>query len=253
MSGVAELSTHDPTCVPPEVLGAEAVIWETKKGEINPLAALPGDSAAAAYSVNENGLAVGASGTCANVSTHAVLWQNSSVTDLGSLGGAMNNLALAINNKGQIAGVSDLPGDTTAHAFLWQNGVMSDLGILPGDSSSIAEGMNDLGQVVGVSCDQSGNCRAFLWRDGAMTDLNTLTPPGFPLYLVFGADINSRGEIVGQAFDQSTGDFVAFLAIPTGDGHDSHSSVKVALPEHARERLRQQRGFGAFGGFPVRP
>jgi hypothetical protein len=41
---------------------------------------------------------------------HAVLWQNSSVTDLGSLGGALNNVALAINNQGQVVGDSNLPG-----------------------------------------------------------------------------------------------------------------------------------------------
>jgi probable HAF family extracellular repeat protein len=65
-------------------------------------------------------------------------------------------------------------------------------------------------QVVGGSCTQSFNCRAFLWQNGVMIDLNTLVKASSTsLYLVFGNDINSRGEIAVFAFDQSNGEFHA--------------------------------------------
>jgi hypothetical protein len=37
------------------------------------------------------------------------------------------------------------------------------------------------------------------------------------LTLLYGNDIDDRGRIVGQAYDSSTGDSPAFLAVP--DGH----------------------------------
>jgi probable HAF family extracellular repeat protein len=179
--GLAENASQDPTCVAPQVFDWEAVIWGPRVGEIHELPPFAGDSVGAAWGINDNGQAVGGSGICAFPSTvdsvHAVLWQDRSVTDLGSFGGAMNNLAFAINNRGQVVGQSDLPGDATEHAFLWtkENG-MQDLGTLPGDLSSVAYGINNEGQVVLQSCDVNFNCRVALWQDGVMMDLNTLPP-----------------------------------------------------------------------------
>ena len=270
--GGAENSTHDPNCIPPQVLDYEAVIWGPKKGEIHELPAFSGDSVAIGFAINDNGQAVGESGSCGSgpgtgpIYIHALLWQNGSVTDLGNLGGVLNNLANAINDRGQVVGGSDLPGDTTGHAFLWtkHNG-MQDLGTLPGDFSSFANGINNEGQVVGQSCDISGNCRAFLWQNGVMTDINTLITTGSSLYLVSGNDINDGGAIVGQAFDQSSGDSPGFLATPCdGDrkddggcedgaegtiGADSATSERpnITLPENVRNLLNQRRGFGRVG------
>jgi probable HAF family extracellular repeat protein len=71
------------------------------------------------------------SGNCTTTS-HGLLWQNDTVTDLGNLGGT-STFPLDINNRGQVVGLSSLPDDATFHAFLWQDGVMTDLGALPGD------------------------------------------------------------------------------------------------------------------------
>jgi probable HAF family extracellular repeat protein len=266
--GIAETATRDPNCIPPQVLDSEAVIWGPKAGEIHELPLLPGDSVSGAAAINDHGQVVGGAGPiCGPPSTagslHAVLWRDGSVIDLGSFGGAMNNVAWAINNHDQIAGFSDLPGDQTTHAFLWQRGEISDLGTLPGDVASFAYGINDNGHVVGQSLDQSGNSHSFLWKDGVMTDLNTLTPPGSSLYVIQPFSINSESEIVGQAFDQNSGEVLPVLMIPCDEKHvraagcddqawsgtDTQGRSErpnVILPESVREQLRTRRGFGQF-------
>lgn len=85
-----------------------------------------------------------------------------------------------------------------------------------------------------------------------MTDLNTLTAPDSSLYLLSANDLNDRGEIVGQAYDQSSGGAPAFLAMPSSNGAlgiqtHSHSRVKLILPEGVRQRLRQQLGAVRLG------
>lgn len=247
--GIAETAIQDPSCVAPQVLDFEAVIWGPKTGQIRKLPVFPGDSVAAAIAINDEGQVVGLSGICGVPTSyaggvHAVLWQHGTVTDLGGFGGVMNNAGTAINNSGQVVGISDLPGDTTAHAFFWQNGVMRDIGTLPGDVFSMANDINSKGEVVGISCDANFSCRAFLWERGVMTDLNTLDAPGSSLYLTYGGGINDRGEIAGAAFDLNTGEAPAFLAVPI-TGLDTtqtpEASVsRINLPENVREMLRQR-------------
>jgi probable HAF family extracellular repeat protein len=261
--GLAENTTHDSNCTAPQVLDWEAVIWGPRVGEIHELPPFPGDSVGAAFGINDNGEAVGGSGICALPSTidvvHALLWQEGSVTDLGSLGGVMNNFAFAINNRGQVVGLSDLPGDATGHAFLWtkENG-MQDLGTLPGDLSSVAYGINNEGQVVLQSCDVNSNCRVALWQDGAMTDINTLTPPG-SVYVVGPFAINDRGEIAGWGCVVSNGtcssEQLALLAVPCDEEGDCESgsspSQKIILPDNVREQLHQERVRGFRVGPPM--
>jgi probable HAF family extracellular repeat protein len=259
--GLAETDTVDPNCVAPQILDVEAVLWTPINNRIQELPPYPGDSVGAAVGINDSGQAVGATGSCGPVSpalgAHAVLWENGQVKNLGSLGGALSNVAYAINNRGQVVGLSDLSGDTTAHAFLWQNGTMTDLGTLPGDFFSAAFSINNKAQVAGESCDVNFDCRAFLWQKGTMTDLNTLIPPNSSLYLLSANDLNDRGEIVGEAFDQSTGDVPAFLAIPCDHGNDceanSSAEQKIILPENVREKLLQRRGLGRFAAGLTRP
>jgi probable HAF family extracellular repeat protein len=231
IAGIAENSTKDKNCAPgvsvsgtgPQVLDYEAVIWGPNPGQIRQLNPLPGDTVGMALWINDNGQAVGASGTCANSAlppiafgSHAVLWEkDGSVTDLGNLGGAVANIGLAINNHGQVVGASSLNDQATPFesndAFLWTRETgMRDLGTL--DYASLALGINDKGAVVGASLDASFNPRALLWENSAMTDLNTLiaaNPSG--LYLLIAESINSSGEIVGLAVTR-TGETHGFLA-----------------------------------------
>lgn len=269
--GWAENKVHDPTCVAPQVLQFEAVVWGPKQGQIRQFPPFHGDSDTAATAINDKGQVVGISGTCdvavgAYTAKHAVLWENGAVMNLGSLGGAGWNTPVAINNRGQIAGFSDLPGDVSGgvlsanfHAFLWtKERGMQDLGTLPGDNVSEATGMNNQGQVVGVSYPSS---HAFIWQDGVMTDLNTLIPSDSPLFLISTGDINDRGEITGQACVVSNGactsETPAFLAIPRnrGNGDDAASSAaqngndggpKVIVPENVRQQVWRRMGLGHY-------
>jgi probable HAF family extracellular repeat protein len=218
--GWAETAMHDPTCIGSQVLGFEAVLWD--KGVAHALPPLPGDPASAATAINDAGQVVGISGLCyqavgASSAKHAVLWQNGEPTDIGNLGGVAWNTPAAINQAGHVVGFSDLPGDgpqnPNFHAFLWTRSAgIKDLGTLPGDSISIAYAINEEGLVVGQSIGPGGS-RAFLYQDGAMKDLNALVPPGSPL-LIYANDVNDSGEIVGQAFDQKSGELIAFVAVP---------------------------------------
>lgn len=228
--GWAETPVHDPTCIAPQVLQFQAVIWGPRRGQIQQLPPLEGDPDSAATAINDRGQVVGISGTCyravgALSAKHAVLWEDGKAIDIGNLGGIAWNTPAAINNRGDVAGFSDLPGDDpdhpNFHAFFWtkRDGIQ-DLGTLPGDRLSLAFGVNDRGQVVGESIGSNGR-RAFLWQRGVMTDLNTLVPQGSPL-LLYANDINDEGEIVGQAHDQSTGESIAFVALPRRGGDDDN-------------------------------
>jgi probable HAF family extracellular repeat protein len=228
--GWAETRKHDPTCTSPQVLGFEAVIYDSRNEKrVRELPPLDGDQDGAATEINDRGQVVGISGTCDQAvgrftAKHAVMWDHGKPIDLGSLGGVSWNTPMAINNKGDIVGFSDLPGDQSGnpnfHAFLWtRRHGMQDLGTLPGDTFSEALGINEKGQIVGESFGPS-SARAFVWENGTMTDLNTLIAPSSGLYLLFAGDINNRGVIAGGACvlaGSACGTSVpAFMATPTG-------------------------------------
>src|SRR5271165_2929235 len=128
VAGWAENTVHDPTCVAPQVLQFEPVVYGPGRGKIQQLPTFPGDPDGAATDINDQGQVVGISGTCfvavgSFSAAHALLWQNGNVTNLGSLGGVAWNTPVAINNRSVVVGFSDLPGDGDGnpnfHAFIW--------------------------------------------------------------------------------------------------------------------------------------
>src|SRR5207245_2610065 len=140
-----------------------------------------GDTVAYAFTINDHGQAVGASGLCSTtglppfainntIATHAVLWEtDGSVADLGSLGGA-SNIASSINNRGEVVGVAQSPKDGTLHAFLWtrQTGML-DYGAFPGAVATVpgcCHTINDRGEIVGFSVEPGNSYgrRALKWQ-----------------------------------------------------------------------------------------
>jgi probable HAF family extracellular repeat protein len=259
VTGLAETSNTDPTCVSPQVFNFQAVIWEPKKGKIQVLPPLPSDTSAAVFGINDKGQATGVSGNCSMLAgppqlftgaIEAVLWESDGTPiNLGSLGGKTFNIGFSLNNRGQVVGQSDLPGDATWHPFLWENRVMTDLGTLYGLPVGFAASINNQGQVVGVSQDFNNTDVPFIWQDGVMTDLNTLIPADSPWFLLEALGINDRGEIAGYAFNISTGEVHGFILTPVQSSESNAqtarntvSKVPPVLPQKVRQMLKRRTG-----------
>jgi hypothetical protein len=81
-----------------------------------------------------------------------------------------------------------------------------------------------------------------------MMDLNSLIPTGSPLYLTQAEGINDFGWIAGTAFDPSTGDAPAFLAIPAPAAQIAgDSALKINLPANIRASLQPRLRLRHFG------
>lgn len=182
----------------------------------------------AAHAINDAGWIVGTG------PGGATLWRNGVATILGTLGGSRAS-ATGINNSGWIVGTSQLPGDSIEHAFLWRNGSMIDLGTL-GGSNSAANAINAAGQIVGASDVLNGREHAFLYENGVMRDLGTLQG-----HQSAAEDINDAGHIVGSwewftggrvflwrnGVMTDIGDLLQYSA--SGHGIDEHDRIVGAL------------------------
>jgi probable HAF family extracellular repeat protein len=131
-------------CWEEPVARLHAFVWQSGRKAIS----LPRDSCAT--DVNERGQVVGHW----HFPSHAFLWQNGKMRDLGLVAKPMNEtVAWAINDRGQVVGDSYLEDDKGdvwfERAFLWQNGKMSALSTLPGGKLAYAVDINERGWVVG--------------------------------------------------------------------------------------------------------
>jgi probable HAF family extracellular repeat protein len=191
-----------------EIVGSSQGAFLISGGTRTALPALSsygGGSFSSACGINNSHQIAGSSDSAAGYS-HAVLWSNGKITDLGTLGGTQS-AAYAINDNGQVVGWAHTASEAT-HVFLWSNGTMTDLGTFGLDP--VGEAINNHGVIVGQSGDG-----AWVWSGGAFQNLNNLIPSGSGFTLNDATAINDNGQIVANG-SNSTGQQHAFLLTPAG-------------------------------------
>jgi probable HAF family extracellular repeat protein len=144
------------------------------------------------------------------VRTHAFLWDNGAIVDLGAPGGFSSG-ARGINDKTHIVGAYSVSGGGFV-GFLWEDGVMSDLPMLTGYDFSVPNDINVHGQIVGFGR-LSTRDRAVIWIDGQIWNLNHLVLGESKWVLETAAQINDQGQIVSQGINPA-GASHAYLLTP---------------------------------------
>jgi probable HAF family extracellular repeat protein len=164
---------------------------------------LDSPSHAIAFGLNNQGQVVGRAAVQSG-ETHAVLWQDGRLVDLGTIPGGQYSEAYAINDRGQVVGWSTIDQSTCTafdgcwHAFHWEDGIMTDLLGLDPRFQSYAYSLNDKGQIVGISATQDypfGDFRPVLWHNGSIVDLGK--PEGATNAYTNG--VNAMGDAAGSA------------------------------------------------------
>ena len=141
--------------------GDRAFLWSRSGRRMTELGTFPNGGGSYALALNDSSHVVGFAMTSAGAS-HAFLWKNDVLTDLGTLGGE-HSVAYGISNAGEVVGYSQV-ANGEYHAFVWtaQSG-MVDLGALPGGSVAYAQSINETGEVAGIALDANGVARAVRW------------------------------------------------------------------------------------------
>jgi probable HAF family extracellular repeat protein len=154
----------------------------------------PNGPQTSAVAINRRGWMVGWSTNSSNWQ-RAVLWDGSTLTDLGSANDTWS-MATAINASGVVVGATNVAGSTDNHPAVFQNGTIKDLGTLGGGGRSGATAISDAGRVVGSSLAiVSGKTQvhAFLYDlpDGPMVDIS-------PNRSCSATGVDSAGDVVGS-------------------------------------------------------
>lgn len=176
-----------------------------------------GGSVGTANFINDLGQAVGQSNTTNDDASHATLWSQGSIIDLGALADGDQSFANTLNEQGQIVGFNTSADLETTRAVLWQNNIITELPGL-GGSSSFANDINEQGTIAGISS-LSGDptLRAVVWHNGQIIDLNQFLPSELAAQgwlLSYGIGINDAGVIVGYAINPSSDQSAGFQLTP---------------------------------------
>jgi probable HAF family extracellular repeat protein len=235
VAGYAENGVVDSTCPPgdPNNRVDLPVLWN--KGTAQALPTIGTDPDGVAFGINNQGQAVGYSGTC-TAANYGVVWENGTATALPDLG-TPGAIAYEINSHGQIVGQA-VNSDGVPLAAIWQNNTVTSLGdLLPGDVASFATSINNRGQVVGSSFNSNNSwSHGMIWQNGVTIDLNTVFPASDHLYVISASNINESGQIAGMAVVMHGSHLEnvvhAFLATPVNENlGESVADVVGTHPE----------------------
>jgi len=146
--------------------GPRAVVWQS--GTVTSLGSFEDSGYSQALGINNSGDVVGSAQTAQPPTytnqdgfSHAFLYHQGVMTDLGTLVGDTDSYASSINDKGQIIGTSS-HSYNSGRAFLYQNGQIYDLNTLLDPTSALA-GSIELKQAVSI------NSRGWIVANGADT------------------------------------------------------------------------------------
>lgn len=192
---VAGTVTDDAAAMP------EAALYQN--GQVTLLGFLDGSlpqTFSSVAGVNEHDDVTGDSLAAAGV-THAYLWKNGAMTDLGVLSQGDSAHAHALDKSDQVVGAEISPDQQQSRAVLWQNGMVAALPQSGTDDYSVAYGINDAGLIVGAgraaTAPQSAT-EALLWDNGQVIALNSLLPANSGWFLSTAERIDNQGDIFGH-------------------------------------------------------
>jgi probable HAF family extracellular repeat protein len=175
-----------------------------------------------ATAINDAGDIVGSSDIATPGISHAFLYRNGAMHDLGTLQPGGFSGAVAINASGHITGAAVGPSAPIqiGHAFIYANGTMTDLGG-PLNESTVGKGINAWDQIVGQTLVENTDCctvwSVFLYTPASgFLDLNSLLVPNSGWVLTDAYGINDAGQIIGRGTYLGQDSFF-LLSIGTGN------------------------------------
>jgi probable HAF family extracellular repeat protein len=133
----------------------------------------------------------------------AFRWQDGSFVDFGALPGFAHSFGWAINSAGRVAGSSSsASGNSERFVRSTDLGGLQNLGGT--GEHNVALGINASDVVVGTRGNSAKRAVVYTDADG-LRDLNTLIDPSLGWVLLAANDVNDKGQIVGYAFNNFTG------------------------------------------------
>jgi probable HAF family extracellular repeat protein len=139
--------------------------------------------------------------------SHAFLYSNGVMTDIGTLTGSAYSVGYAINDSGEVAGAFSVGPENSFQpayyltAFTYSNGVITNLtpNFSPtGANYNLGFGINNSGQVAGEAGAYGGTF-PFLFSGGVLTDLTPNSPNGGDnVGAGIAYAINNIGDVVGS-------------------------------------------------------
>lgn len=158
----------------------QPVRYTSATGAANDLGSLANFEVNSAEAINNAGQIAGYS-EAQDGSLHAFLYENATMTDLGSFNGLFLSVG-GINESGAFVGGASSPGDDIG--YIYRDGVLQDLSTLLdpalGWHISDASGINDAGQIVAYGC------RDFVCSSVLLSLTNPVPEPAGPLLLLAG-------------------------------------------------------------------